>query len=135
MGIGFTDDKDASRSIRTGFTDRFVVSHATREVTERHFFMDESLYKGHFAWLLLIHILHFDEDTSIFLLYSIYCICLRIYFAGIFSQNFRDFFFWKGNLVNISVKCHQRKGQRGEAVKRERGCPPRHRPGVQRWMS
>ena len=32
---------------------------------ERHFLMDESLYKGHLAWLLLIHILHFDKDISI----------------------------------------------------------------------
>ena len=46
-----------------GFTDRFVVSHDTREVTERRFLMDESLYKGHLAWLLLIQFLHFDEDT------------------------------------------------------------------------
>ena len=45
--------------------DRFVVSHATREVLERRFLMDESLYKGHLAWLLLIHILHFNEATSI----------------------------------------------------------------------
>ena len=25
------------------------------------------------------------------------------------------FFFWKRNLVNMSVKCHQGKGKRGEA--------------------
>ena len=55
------DDKDASRTIRTGFMDRFVVSHDTPEFTERHFLMDESLYKWHLAWLL--QILHFDEDT------------------------------------------------------------------------
>ena len=54
IGAGFMDDKDASRTIRTGFTDRFVVSHDTRELMERHFLMDESLYKGHLAWLLLI---------------------------------------------------------------------------------
>ena len=41
--MGFTDDKDASRTIRTGFTDRF--SHDTWEVTETHFLMDDSLYK------------------------------------------------------------------------------------------
>ena len=35
IGTGFTDDRDASRTIRTGFTKRFVVSHATREVTKR----------------------------------------------------------------------------------------------------
>ena len=74
IGTGFTDDKDDSRTIRTGFTDRFVVSHGTREITERCFLMDESLYKGHFAWLLE--------------LYSIHCICLRIYFAGIFNLNY-----------------------------------------------
>ena len=61
--MGFKENKDASRPIRTGFTDRFVVLHATQEVKERRFLMDESLYKGHLAWLLLIHILHFDEDT------------------------------------------------------------------------
>ena len=49
-----------------GFMDSFLVSHNTWEVTERHFLMDESLYKGHLAWLLLIQLLHFDEDTSIF---------------------------------------------------------------------
>ena len=51
----FTDDKDASRTIRTGFMDRFFVSHCTRELTERRFGLDESLYKGHLAWLLLIY--------------------------------------------------------------------------------
>ena len=66
IGTGFTDDKDASRTIRTGFTDRFVVSHCTREFMERRLLIDESLYKGHFAWILLIHILHFNEDTSMF---------------------------------------------------------------------
>ena len=66
IGTGFTDDKDASQTIRTGFTDGFVVSQATREVTERCFLMDKNLYKGHLAWLLLIHILHFNEDTAIF---------------------------------------------------------------------
>ena len=44
--MGFTDDKDASR-----FTDVIVVSHDIREFTERHFLMDESLYKGHQAWV------------------------------------------------------------------------------------
>ena len=61
IGTGFTDDKDASRTIRTGFTDRFVVSEANWEATERRFLMDESLYKGYLAWLLLIHILHFNS--------------------------------------------------------------------------
>ena len=35
------DDKDTSRTIRTGFTDRFVVSHAIWEVTERPVLTDE----------------------------------------------------------------------------------------------
>ena len=35
IGMGFTDDKDASKTIRTGFTDRFVVFHALQELTER----------------------------------------------------------------------------------------------------
>ena len=38
------DDNDASRTIRTGFMDRFVVSHVTQEVTERRFLMDENPY-------------------------------------------------------------------------------------------
>ena len=32
--------------------------------------------------------------------------------------------------MNISVKCHQGKGQRREAVMRRRECPPRSRPEV-----
>ena len=43
--MGFMDDKDASRTIRMGLTDRIVVSHDTRELTERRFLMDKSLYK------------------------------------------------------------------------------------------
>ena len=70
IGTGFTDDKDTSKTIRTGFTDRFVVFHATREVMERSFLMDKSLYKGQLAWLLLIHNLHFDEDKSFQQLYK-----------------------------------------------------------------
>ena len=66
IGTGFTDEKDAPWIIRMGFTDRFLVSHDTREVTERCFLMDESLYKVYLAWLLLIKFLHFDEDTRIF---------------------------------------------------------------------
>ena len=61
--MGFTDNKDASRTIRMGFTDRFVVSYDTQEIAERRCLMDESLYKGHLAWLLIIQFLHFDEDT------------------------------------------------------------------------
>ena len=49
--MGFTDDKDASRTIRRVFTDVIVVSHDTQEFTERRFLMDESLYKGHQAWI------------------------------------------------------------------------------------
>ena len=59
IGMGFTDDKDASRTIRTGFTDRFVLSHNTK----LRFLMDKSLYKGHLAWLLLIQFWHLDDDT------------------------------------------------------------------------
>ena len=79
LGTEFTDNKDASSTIWMGFADRFVVSHHTQEFTERRFLMDESLYKGHLAWLVLIQFLQ---------LYSFHCICWRIYFAGIFSQNF-----------------------------------------------
>ena len=35
IGTGFMDDKDTSRTIRTGFTDRILLSHDTWEVTER----------------------------------------------------------------------------------------------------
>ena len=40
-----------------GFTDtlNFVVSHSTRELMERCFVLDKTLYKGHWAWLLLIY--------------------------------------------------------------------------------
>ena len=59
-----------------------MVSHAVQEVMERRFLMDESIYKGQMAWLLLIHILHFDEDTLIQQLYNRYWRYLRIYYAG-----------------------------------------------------
>ena len=52
--------------------DRFVVSHTPWEATERRFLMDETIHKGHLSWLLLMHILHFDEDTSIQQLYNRY---------------------------------------------------------------
>ena len=61
---GYTDDKDASRMIRTGFTDRFVVSHGTQEFMERRSLMDERLYIG--ALCLALAHTHFSEDTSIF---------------------------------------------------------------------
>ena len=51
IGMGFTDYKDASRTIRTGFTDIMVFSHETREFTERRFLMVETLYKGQQAWV------------------------------------------------------------------------------------
>ena len=73
--MGFTDEKDASRTIRMGFTDRNVVSHDTWELTKRRFLMHESLYKGHLAWLLLIYtfcnlmcIIHFWKFTA----YTVY---------------------------------------------------------------
>ena len=49
--MGFTDDKNTSRTIRTGFTDVIIVSHDTWEFTERRFLMDKSLYKWHQAWV------------------------------------------------------------------------------------
>ena len=79
-----TDKKDASRTIRAGFTDRTVVSHDTRELTARCFLMHESLYKGHLAWLLVIYTFCNSMCIHQFLeVYSLYCICLRIYFVGI----------------------------------------------------
>ena len=44
--MGYTDNKDASRTTRTGFIDRFVVSHTALETTERHFLMNDRLYKA-----------------------------------------------------------------------------------------
>ena len=55
--MGFTDGKDVSRTIRTGFTDTFLVSHITRELTERYFVMDKTLCKIHLPWLLLMYTL------------------------------------------------------------------------------
>ena len=84
IGTGFMDVKDASRTIGMGFMDRIVVSHDTRELTERRFLVDESLYKGLLAWLLVIHT--FCNSMCIhqfFKVYSLYCICLRIYFVAI----------------------------------------------------
>ena len=79
------EDKEASRTIRTGFTDRFMVSHTSWEFTKKCFLMDESLYEGHLAWFLLIHILYFNEYISMF------GILLKI------------FFFKTGSFVNIST--------------------------------
>ena len=47
----FTDAKEASSTIRTGFTDRCVLCHNTWELNERHFLMDKSLYKRQLARL------------------------------------------------------------------------------------
>ena len=47
--MGFTDDKDAARTIRMEFT--LVVSHDTWEFMEICFLMNESLYKGYQAWV------------------------------------------------------------------------------------
>ena len=111
--MGYTDEKDASRTIRTGFTDRIVVSHDTRELIERRFLMHESLYKGHLTWL--IHFLQFDVHTSIF-----GSLQLTLYM-------FEDVFFWWhtdlvkilevlvffkiGNLVNTCVNATKEEVQ------------------------
>ena len=57
------DDKDASSTIRTGFTDRIVVSHDTWELTERRFPWMKAYIKG--TWLAFGSYLqwHLDEDT------------------------------------------------------------------------
>ena len=81
---GFTDEKDASKIIRTGCTDRIVVFQDTRELTERRFLMHESLYKGHLAWLLLTYTFCNSMCIHQFLeVYILHCICLKIYFVGI----------------------------------------------------
>ena len=73
-----------SRTIRTGCTDRIVVSHDTRELTKRCFFMHKSLYKNHLTWLLLIYTFCNSMCIHKFLeAYSLHCICLRIYLLGI----------------------------------------------------
>ena len=63
-----------------GFTDRILVSHYTREFTERCFLMYESLYKGYLAWLLLIYtlcnLMCIHQNLEV---YSLHCICMRIY--------------------------------------------------------
>ena len=74
------DNKDASRTIRTGFMGKFVVSHDTLEVTERFFLMDESLHKGHLACLFCSYNFCISMIQKLFE-------CLRIYFAGFFFQN------------------------------------------------
>ena len=51
LSTGFADNKDAARTIGTGFRNRILVSHEAREVTERHFLMDEGLNKGYLALL------------------------------------------------------------------------------------
>ena len=84
--MGFMDDKDSSRTIRMGFMDRFVVSSGTGEFTERCFLMDESLYKGHFACFCSYTFCISMRIYQCLELYSIYCICIRIYFAGIFTK-------------------------------------------------
>ena len=42
--MGFMNGKDVSRTVRMGFMDTFVVSHSTRELTERRSVMDKTLY-------------------------------------------------------------------------------------------
>ena len=104
IGTGFTDDKNASRAIRTGFTDRIVVSHGTQEYMKRSFLMDESLYKGHLAWLLLIHILHFNEDTSMFgTLQHILYMYEDTFCWHIYSKNFQTFVFMS-SLCGVGVR-------------------------------
>ena len=102
IGAGFTYDKDASRTIRTGFMDRFVVFQATPKITERRFLMDESLYKGKFAWLLFIHILHFDEETSIQQLYNRHWRYYRICLIFILINKFDILLTHHGELENYN---------------------------------
>ena len=96
------DDKDTSRTIRTGFMDRFVVSHGTREFTERCFLMDESLCKGTLVGFCSYTFCVSMRIHQCLELSSIYCKCRRIYFAGMFTEKF----FKIGSLMNISIKCH-----------------------------
>ena len=133
--MGITDDKDVSRTLRTKFTDGILVSHDTRQLMEKRFLMDKSLYKGHLAWLLLRHFLQFNVNRSIFgsLQLTLYMFDNIFSWHTYFVKNYEVFVFLKiGNLVNTCVNCHQRRGPRGEAVRRQRGCPPG--PGVQRYQ-
>ena len=86
--MGFTDDKDASRTIRTGFMNVIVVSHDTQEFTERRFLMNKSLYKGHQAWLSQIALSAvLGDPVVIFGNLQLCCKCLTIYFVGIYSES------------------------------------------------
>ena len=94
----FMDNKDSSRTIRTGFTDRFVVSHGTWEFTKRCFLMDKSLYKGRFAWFCSYTFCISMRIDQCLELYSIdICYIQRIYFVGIFTQKFFRFLFFFQN--------------------------------------
>ena len=90
--MGFMDYKDASRTIRTGFTDVMAVSHDPLEFTERHFLMDETLYKGQQVWVSPMAFSPIRGDSAaifeeLLQFYcSSYCKCLRIYFIGIYSE-------------------------------------------------
>ena len=47
--MGFTDDKDVSRTIRMGFMDSIVVSHNTKQLTEDAFPRTKVYVRG--TWL------------------------------------------------------------------------------------
>ena len=92
IGMGFSDEKDASRTIRTGFMDRIVVSHDTRELTEKSFLIHGSLYKGYLAWLFLIYT--FCNSMCIHQFLEAYSLYSLLYM-------FEDIFCWHTDLVKI----------------------------------
>ena len=55
--MGFTDGKNVSRTIRTGFMDIFSVSHSTLKPYGKMLCHGKNLYEGPFAWLLLYTLL------------------------------------------------------------------------------
>ena len=100
---------------RTGFMDKIVVSYDTQELRERCFLVDESLYKGHLAWPLLMYtfcnsmcIHQFLESLQLTLYMFEDIFCWHTYLVQILEV----LVFPKiGNLVNTCVKCHQRRIQ------------------------
>ena len=86
--------------------------------------MDESLYKGHLAWLLLIHILHFNEDTSMFgTLQHILYMHEDIFCWHIYSKRFQTFVFFLQNREFGEYFCKmppKKRSKRRGSQERER---------------
>ena len=64
--MGFTDGKNVSRTIRTGFMDIFSVSHSTLKLMERCFVMEKTYMRAPLLGFCYIHFWQFNVKTSIF---------------------------------------------------------------------